>query len=73
VDAAGEHAYSVRRASGSESGPYVISAIAFTKFYQIRPEVSLRWPAVMDADVLCVHIKVEGTRVTSNRALGPQR
>jgi hypothetical protein len=69
VDPSVDHAYPVRSASGRDNGPYIISAIAFTKFHAIKPEVSLRWPSHMDGDVLCVPIKAEGIRVTSNRAI----
>jgi hypothetical protein len=63
-----DHAYPLRSASGKDTGPFVISAIAFTKFYQINTAVSLRWPAYLDSGVLCVDTKTPGTPVTSNRA-----
>lgn len=63
-----EHAYPVRSATGRGSGPYIISAIAFTKFYDIDTEQSLRWRAHLVEDVLCIDLDSTGTPVTSNRA-----
>jgi hypothetical protein len=68
VDATVEHAYPLRSASGKDTGPFVISAIAFTKFYDITTDVSRRWPAYVENDVLCIDTKTPGTPVTSNRA-----
>jgi hypothetical protein len=63
-----ENAYHVRASSQSPSGPWVISAMAFTKFYDIDTTTSQRWDAYLDDDVLCVDLRREGTPVTSNRA-----
>lgn len=52
-------AYPVRLASGKENGPYVISAIAFTKFYDILGGQSVRWPAQLIEGVLCVDLDGE--------------
>ena len=68
VEATVEHAYPLRSASGKDTGPFVISAIAFTKFYRINTDVSLRWAAYIEGDVLCIDTKSPGTPVTSNRA-----
>lgn len=56
VDPRAETAYQVRRASRSASGPWVISAMAYTKFYGIDTSVTRRWPAYLDGDVLCVDL-----------------
>lgn len=63
-----DHVYPVRSATGKDTGPYVISAIAFTKFYGISTEQSLRWQAHVVEDVLCIDLDEEATPVTSNRA-----
>ncbi|MGI8667346.1 MAG: hypothetical protein ACR2N4_15200 [Jatrophihabitans sp.] len=68
VEAAMEHAYPVRSATAKGSGPYVISAIAFTKFYEINTDQSLRWQAHLVGDVLCIDLDSTATPVTSNRA-----
>ncbi|MFX8766474.1 hypothetical protein ABTM49_19830, partial [Acinetobacter baumannii] len=54
VDASAEHAYPVRSATARGGGPYVISAIAFTKFYDISTERSLRWQAHVVDGTLCI-------------------
>jgi hypothetical protein len=68
VEATLDHAYPLRSASGKDTGPFVISAIAFTKFYQINTDTSVRWPAYVEDGVLCIDTKLPGTPVTSNRA-----
>lgn len=68
IDAKAENSYHVRSTARSASGPWIISAMAFTKFYDIDISVSLRWPAYLDVDVLCVDTSVEGIAVSSNRA-----
>lgn len=68
IDPKAENAYHVRRSAPSPSGPWVVSAMAFTKFYDIDTSLSMRWPAYLDDDVLCADISVAGTLVSSNRA-----
>ncbi|MDQ2959078.1 MAG: hypothetical protein M3Y42_19245 [Actinomycetota bacterium] len=63
-----EHAYPVRSATGKGAGPFVISAIAFTKFYDIDTGESLRWQAQLIENVLCIDLDSTATPVTSNRA-----
>ena len=63
-----EHAYPVRSSSGTGRPPYLVSAIAFTKFYKISTEHSLRWHATVEQNVLCVQLNSPATMVTSNRA-----
>ena len=58
VDPRAETAYQVRQASRSASGPWVISAMAFTKFYGIDTSATRRWPAYLEGDVLCVDLTV---------------
>lgn len=72
ADPRADHAYPVRASTNAGSGPFVISAIAFTKFYDIDTSQSLRWPAYMDSDVLCINLDDTPTPVTSNRARTPQ-
>ncbi|MGI8761390.1 MAG: hypothetical protein ACR2LF_08895 [Jatrophihabitantaceae bacterium] len=72
VDARAGHAYPLRPSTRSASGPYVISAMAFTKFYDIDTSVTLRWFAYVEDGVLCVDLCHEATPVTSNRARRPE-
>ncbi len=69
VEASLEHAYPVRPTISRGSGSYVISALAFTAFYDIDTEQPRRWHAHLVDDVLCIDLDSAGTPVTSNRAL----
>lgn len=71
VSACAEHSYSPRSATGSNAGRYVISAMAFLHYYDIRPEETMRWPAHLDGDVLFIDLNDQATPVTSNRAVKP--
>lgn len=69
VDPRAVNGYVVRRPRGGGRGPFVITAMAFTKLYDIDTAQSLRWDAFLDADgVLCVCLDDAATAVTSNRA-----
>lgn len=68
VEPRADNAYQVRRASPSDSGPWVISAMAFIRFYDIDTSRTRRWPAFVRGDVLCADLSTEGTPVSSNRA-----
>lgn len=68
VEPGTEHAYAVRPATSAANGRCTISAMAFTKFYNIDTSQSLRWSAYLDAGVLCVDLNDKPTPVTSNRA-----
>lgn len=71
IDPGADSAYRVRRSSNSSSGPWVISAMAFTKFYDIDTTTSLRWAAYLEKDTLCADLSRAGVPVTSNRARRP--
>ncbi|MGI8667345.1 MAG: hypothetical protein ACR2N4_15195 [Jatrophihabitans sp.] len=64
------HAHLVRKPAG-RGGPFVISAIAFIRFYAIDIDRSLRWQARLEHGVLCVELSSAATPVTSNRAAHP--
>lgn len=72
AEAGAPHAYLLRQAAGPGHGPYVVSAIAFTKFYEINTDQSMRWGALVIDGVLCVELDSIATPVTSNRAVGPR-
>ncbi len=57
IDAGAENAYVVRRSSRSAGGPWVVSAMAFTKFYGIDTSTTLRWAAYVENGVLCVNLR----------------
>ncbi|MDQ2846846.1 MAG: hypothetical protein M3Y77_10960 [Actinomycetota bacterium] len=63
-----EHAYPVRSAAGGHS-PFVVSAIAFTKFYNIDTDRTLRWHASFTDGVLCVELNSVAIPVTSSRSI----
>jgi hypothetical protein len=71
IDNGVDHSYLVRASTRAASGPYVISAMAFFKFYDIDHSQTMRWPAHLDNDVLCIDLNDESTPVTSNRAARP--
>lgn len=62
------HAYPVRSSSGTDNGPFVISAMAFTHFYDIDMSASRRWPAYLEGDVLCADLTGPCTIVTATRS-----
>jgi hypothetical protein len=68
-----DNAYPVRPATTS-AGPFVISAMAFSHFYEIDTTLTRRWPAYVEDGVLCIDlINGAGIPVTSNRAGRPHR
>jgi hypothetical protein len=67
IEQRAENAYHVRRPSNSPSGPWVISAMAFTKFYDIDTSATVRWVAYVDGEILCTDISAPGRPVGTNR------
>lgn len=65
IDVTESHAYPLRTTPGESS--FVLSGRAFTQYYKIPTEVSTRFEAFMDGDVLCVDLKATSQVVTSNR------
>lgn len=68
TDPRAPNAYVIRQPAGSEKGPFLITAMAFTKFYDIDTSTSLRRNAYLDDGVLCMFLSDAATPVTSNRA-----
>lgn len=66
VDPTVEHAYPLRSPAQTDRS-FILSGTAFTKFYGIETEVSVRRQAYMEGDILCIDLKQPGTVVTSNR------
>lgn len=63
-----DDAYPIRSTNGPNNGPFVISAMAFLRFYGVCQDLSRRWTAYLDGDILCVDLDDAATVVTSNRA-----
>lgn len=66
VDVAGEDSYPLRSA-GKTDTTFLVSAVAFTKYYDLPRDSSRRYEAYMDGDVLCVNMSEPGEVVSSNR------
>jgi hypothetical protein len=62
------HAMFVRRASPSPSGPFMVSAMAFLRHYEIDCHESRRWSGSLEDEVLCIALESESMLVSSNRA-----
>jgi hypothetical protein len=62
---------SLVRASSRGRGPWVVSAMAFTKFYGIDTSTTVRRQAYLEDDVLCVDLRLEGVPGTGDRASTP--
>lgn len=56
-----DNAYHVRGSGRSDSGPWLISAMAFVKFYGIDVAVTRRWPARLEDGVLCVDLTAQAS------------
>ena len=62
---------SLVRGSSRGRGPWVVSAMAFTRFYAIDTSTTLRREAYLEDDVLCVDLRRAGVPVTSTRGSSP--
>lgn len=69
VDRDVEHAYPLRGTSAKrDDSTFMLSGMAFTKYYGIDTTVARRYTATMQDDVLCVDLKDEGTVVIGHRS-----
>ena len=68
VDPRAKDAYVIREPTSGGKGPFVITAMAFTKFYGIDTSQSLRRIGFLDDGILCTNLRDAATPVTSNRA-----
>jgi hypothetical protein len=66
VSATEQHAYPLR-ASNNET-TYMLSATAFTKYYEIKTDVSRRFAARMEDGILCIDLDGPALEVTGNRS-----
>jgi hypothetical protein len=67
VAARAANAYHVRPSSSAPGSPLVISAMAFTKFYDIDTSLTRRFDAYLEDGVLCVDLKTAGLPVGGTR------
>jgi hypothetical protein len=61
-------AVAVRSPTGKDGGPFVVSGLAYIRFYEVLVDTSRRWPAYLENGVLCVDLREPGVPVSSNRA-----
>jgi len=66
VDASSEHAYPLR-GSGKKHSSFLLSGMAFTKFYELDTSVARRYRAHFREGILQVDLNGESTEVISNR------
>jgi hypothetical protein len=57
-----------RSPTGKDAGPFLLSAMAYLRFYGIAVVGSRRWLAYLEDGVLCVDLRAPSLPVTSNRA-----
>lgn len=67
-----EHAAFVRPSNpnGHGNGPYVISAMAFLRHYQIDTSEARRWHARLQRDILCIDLTGSCEHVSKTRSQG---
>lgn len=62
------HAYAIRAQSERASAQVVLSATAFTQYYDIDTTVSRRWEPFMQDGMLCINLSGPSSIVRGNRA-----
>lgn len=62
------HAYAIRPQSARETGQAILSATAFTQYYDIDTSVSRRWEPYVEDGVLCINLKGASSVVRGNRS-----
>lgn len=62
------HAYQVRPASSRDTGQMIMSATAFTQYYNIDTTVSRRYTPYEQDGMLCIDLKGHSVEVRGNRA-----
>lgn len=61
------HAYVIRKQTARDAGQVILSATAFTQYFDIDTSVSRRFKPYVDADMLCIDLKGPSTEVRGNR------
>ena len=67
VEGSPPHAYTMRPQSKRETGQTILSATAFTQYYDIDTTVSRRWEPYKDGDMLCIDLKGKSAVIRGNR------
>lgn len=66
--AASPHAYAIRQQASRDTGQAILSATAFTQYYDIDTSVSRRWEPYLEDGILCINLAGPSTEVHGNRA-----
>jgi hypothetical protein len=61
------NAYAIRPQTARATGQAILSATAFTQYYEIDTSVSRRWEPSVEDGILCIHLKGPSTEVHGNR------
>ena len=62
------HAYSIRPQSSRDTGQVILSATAFTQYYDIDTSVSRRYKPYEQDGMLCIDLNGPSTEVHGNRS-----
>ncbi len=62
------HAYGIRQQSARDSGQVILSATAFTQYYDIDTTVSRRYKPYTEGELLCIDLNGPSAEVRGNRA-----
>lgn len=62
------HAYTIRPQSARDTGQAILSATAFTQYYDIDTSVSRRYQPYEQDGMLCIDLKGKAVEVRGNRA-----
>lgn len=62
------HAYTLRPQSGRNTGQAIVSATAFTQYFDIDTKVSRRYTPYEQDGMLCIDLKGPNVEVRGNRA-----
>lgn len=61
------HAYVIRKQTARDAGQVILSATAFTQYFNIDTSVSRRFKPYVDSDMLCIDLQGPSTEVRGNR------
>lgn len=61
------HAYRLRPQSKRDAGQMILSASAFTQFYDIDTTVSRRWKPYEEQGMLCIDLRSPSVEIVGNR------
>jgi len=62
------HAYAIRPQSQREAGQAILSATAFTQYFNVDTSVSRRYKPYLDQGMLCIDLRGSSIEVVGNRA-----